>query len=208
MSFHPEKCEVIHVTTKKTPILHSYNSLHGHNLSSVPQIKYIGVHISQYLKWNSHINSTSSKANQTLGFLKRNLRNSSNTVKENAYKWLVHPKLEYCSAVWNPKCVNNPNDGDKTSHRVEDRPTNNIWFRGGQQVGWPEGITIHEVYQTCCDVWTGDPLVQRRMDSKLSMLYKTETTLRLIEPLNYFEIHYWRFRQTYFFFFFLTITYC
>ena len=23
--------------------------------------------------------------------------------------------------------------------------------------------------------------------------------LRLIEPLNYFETHYWRFRQTYFF---------
>ena len=24
-------------------------------------------------------------------------------------------------------------------------------------------------------------------------------SLRLIEPLNYFETHYWRFRQTYFF---------
>ena len=58
MSFHPEKCEVILVTTKKTPtcILHSY-SLHGHTLSPVPQIKYLGVHISQDLKWNSHINS-------------------------------------------------------------------------------------------------------------------------------------------------------
>ena len=63
MSFHSEKCEVIHITTKKTPILHSY-SLHGHTLSSVPQIKYLGVHIRQDLKWNSHINSTSSKANQ------------------------------------------------------------------------------------------------------------------------------------------------
>ena len=64
MSFHPEKCEVIHITTKKTPILHTY-SLHGHILSSVPKIKYLGVHISQDLKWNSHINSTSLKANQT-----------------------------------------------------------------------------------------------------------------------------------------------
>ena len=67
MSFHPEKCEVIHITTKKTPILHSC-SLHGHTLTSVPQIKYLGVHINQDLKWNSHINSTSSKANQTPGF--------------------------------------------------------------------------------------------------------------------------------------------
>ena len=81
ISFHPEKCEVIPITTKKTPILHSY-SLHGHILSSVPQIKYLGVPISQGLKWNSHINSTSSKANQTLGFLKRNLRINSSTVKD------------------------------------------------------------------------------------------------------------------------------
>ena len=112
MSVHPEKCEVTHITTKKTPVLHSY-SLHGHTLSSVPQIKYIGVHISQDLKWNSHINSTSSKGNQTLAFLKRNLRINSST-----YKSLVRPKLEYCSTVWDPKCITNPKDGDKTSQRL------------------------------------------------------------------------------------------
>ena len=30
-------------------------------------------------------------------------------------------------------------------------------------------------------------------------------SLRLIEPLNYFETHYWRFRQTYFFWKQLTV---
>ena len=121
MSFRTEKFEVIHITTKKTPILHSY-SLHGHTLSSVPQIKYLRVHISQDLKWNSHINSISSKANQTLCFLKRNLRINSSTVKEKAYKSLVRPKLEYCSATaWDPKCITNPKDGDKTSNRLVDQ---------------------------------------------------------------------------------------
>ena len=72
MSFHPKKCDVIHLTTKKEPILHNY-TLHDHTLSSVPQIKYLGVHISHDLKWNAHTNSISSKTNQTLGFLKRNL---------------------------------------------------------------------------------------------------------------------------------------
>ena len=113
MSFHPEKCEVIHITTKKTPILHSY-SLHGHTLSLVPQIKYLGVHVSQDLKWNS-------QANQTLDFLKRNLRINPSTVKEKAYKSLVRPKLEYCSTVWDPKYITNPKDGDKTSHRLVDQ---------------------------------------------------------------------------------------
>ena len=78
MSFYPEKCEVIHLTTKKKPIIHKY-TLHGHTLSSVPQINYLGVNISQDLKWNSHTNSVSSKANQTLGFLKHNLKNQLQT---------------------------------------------------------------------------------------------------------------------------------
>ena len=64
---------------------------------------------------------TTSKANQTLGFLKRNLRINSSTVKEKAYKSLVRPKLEYCSTVWDPKCITNPKDGDKTSHRLVDQ---------------------------------------------------------------------------------------
>ena len=121
MSFHSEKCEVIHITIKKTPILHSY-SLHGHILSSVTQIKYLGEHISQDLKLNSHINSTSSKANQTLGFLKGNLRINSSTVKEKAYISLVRPKLEYCSTVWDPKCITNPKDGEKNKPQAS-RPT-------------------------------------------------------------------------------------
>ena len=102
MSFHPEKWEVIHVTTKKKHILLNY-ILHGHTLSSVPQIKYHREHISHYLKWNSHINSISSKANQTLGFLKRNIRTNSSSIKEKAYKLIVRPKLEYCNTVWDPK---------------------------------------------------------------------------------------------------------
>ena len=36
------------------------------------------------------------------------------------YKSLVHPILGYCSADWDPKCVTNPKDGDKTSHGLAD----------------------------------------------------------------------------------------
>ena len=48
MTFHPEKYEVMYFTTKKIPVQHNY-ILHGHTLSSVPQIKHLGVHISQDL---------------------------------------------------------------------------------------------------------------------------------------------------------------
>ena len=177
MSFHPEKCEVIHITTKKTHILHSY-SLHDHILSSVPQIKYLGVHISQDLKRNSNIYSTTSKANQTLGFLKRNLRISSSTVKEKAYKSLVRPKLEYCSIVWDPKCITNPKDGDKKSHRLVDQ----LEMVQRRATRWATGryhntSSVSDMSRSLD--WRS--LEQRRVDSRLSMLFKIQHQLVAID---------------------------
>ena len=42
------------------------------------------------------------KANQTLGFLRRNLSNCPESIKELAYKALVRPHQEYPSPVWDP----------------------------------------------------------------------------------------------------------
>ena len=181
MSFHPEKCEVIHITTKKTPNLHSY-SLHGHILSSVPQIKFLGVHISQDLKWNSH--STSSEANQTSGFLKRNLRIISSTVKEKAYKSLVRPKLEYCSTVWDPKCITNPKGGNKTSHRLVDQ----LEMVQRRAARWVTGryhytSSVSDMLRSLD--WRS--LEQRRGDSRLSMLFKIQHHLVAIDEESYLK---------------------
>ena len=168
MSFHPEKCEVIHITTKKYPIIHKY-TLHGHTLLSVPQIKYLGVQISQDLKWNSHINSISSKANQTLGFLKRNLKINSQTIKEKAYKSIVRPKLEYCSTVWDPKCIKNPKEGDKTKHRL----VYQLEMVQRRAARWVTG-RYHNT-SSVSDMLRGldwRSLEQRRVDSRLTILYK------------------------------------
>ena len=43
---------------------------------------------------------TSSKANRSLSFIRRNLKINSKTVKDRAYQTLVRPKLEYCCTVW------------------------------------------------------------------------------------------------------------
>ena len=80
MYFHQELCEVIHITTKKKAVIHKY-ALHGHTLSA-PQIKYLDVHISQDLS-----GILTSKANQTLGFLKRNIEINSKTIKKKTYKY-------------------------------------------------------------------------------------------------------------------------
>ena len=44
--FYPSKCQVIHVTRRKTPFETQY-SLHGCVLESVPSAKYLGVTISE-----------------------------------------------------------------------------------------------------------------------------------------------------------------
>ena len=120
------------------------------------QIKYLGVNISQDLKLNAHINSDTSKANQTLGFLKRNLRISSSTVKDRAYKNpLVRPKLEYCSTVWDPKCVNSTKECDKTTHRLTDQ----LEMVQRRAARWVTGRYHNsQVSQTRSTVWTGELL--------------------------------------------------
>ena len=68
-------------------------------MSSQP---YLGVELSDDLSWKLHVKNIASKANRSLGLLRRNLWNCKRSVKEIAYKSLVRPRLEYASIVWDP----------------------------------------------------------------------------------------------------------
>jgi hypothetical protein len=92
------QCDFSNTKQKKT--IKFNNTLHGHTLDHVTKAKFLGVAISSDLKWESHINNITKKANNTLGFLKRNLNISSVSMKEQAYKSLVRPSLEYACSVW------------------------------------------------------------------------------------------------------------
>ena len=76
MDCNPSKCQVIHITRYKNPIPTQY-TLYNCILESVSSAKYIGVDISSDLSWDTHINRSSKKANNTLGFLKRNIKSHS-----------------------------------------------------------------------------------------------------------------------------------
>ena len=101
MLFHPAKCVFLPITRSRSPLDYSYE-LHGHTLDSVSNAKYLGITIQQDMDWDNHINNTASKANRTLGFLRRNLKISSSAIKDRAYKVFVRPILEYASSVWDP----------------------------------------------------------------------------------------------------------
>ena len=101
MEFNPSKCQVLHISRARQQI-HSQYTLHGEILESVDCARYLGVSITKDLSWNAHINQITSKANHTLGFVKRNVRTTNQSVKELAYKTLVRPQVEYASTVWSP----------------------------------------------------------------------------------------------------------
>ena len=101
MAFHPDKCSTIRISRSRNPITTDY-TLKGHTLTTEDYTKYLGVELQSTFSWNRHIDQTVKKANSMVGFLRRNLRVSSEATKASAYYSMVRPLLEYCSTVWSP----------------------------------------------------------------------------------------------------------
>ena len=101
MRFQPAKCSM---TRKRIKKIHAPYTLEGADLENTESIKYLGVTITNDLRWNTHVSNVCTKANRTLGFLTK-LTFLPQEVKEAAYKGLMRPILEYGSSVWDPRGV-------------------------------------------------------------------------------------------------------
>ena len=171
MSFHPSKCQVLHITRANCLIQTKY-ILHGTVLESVPPPpKYLGVTISDNLSWTPHINSVSKKANQTLGFLKRNIKVHNKDLKSTAYTTLVLPQLEYASTVLSPHTVT-----DITKLEAVQR----------RSAHWAPRDYQHSssVTQMIKDLnWC--TLEQRHIDRRLTFMYKITYDLVAIPAADY-----------------------
>ena len=94
----PPKCEVIRVTNKKKPTVYKY-MLHGIRLKETDSAKYLGINISRDLSWGKNIDHITTKTNNSLNFIKRNIRTNNVRLKESAYKTYVRPLVEYAASV-------------------------------------------------------------------------------------------------------------
>ena len=101
MHFHPQKCQVMHVTNKRNVFksLTPY-CIHGIPLEVTEKAKFFGVNLN--LKWNHHVDITTKSANSASSFLQRNIRDCPLKTKVLCYKTLVLPLLEYAAVVWDP----------------------------------------------------------------------------------------------------------
>ena len=172
MEFNPGKCQVLHITRCKQPLLSQY-TLHGQVLESTDSAKYLGINISNDLNWNHHIDEITSKANRTLGFVKRNVKTQNEYVKELAYKTLVRPQVEYASSVWNPHT-------DKNIDKIE-----MLQRRAARWV--KNSYSSYDSVTSMLEDLGWRSLENRRIDSQLTMFYKIIYGYVAIQIPSYFE---------------------
>ena len=110
------------------------------------------------------------KANRTLGFLRRNLYSCPPDVKEAAYKGLVRPVLEYGSSVWDPHTHGLQEELEKVQNRAARFVTGNYVFETGSMTGILGQLK-----------W--ESLKKRRKDSRLILLYKGLIIIIIISVL-------------------------
>ena len=169
MQFHPDKCTVLSITNKAKKIEAQYQ-LHGHTLEAVTSAKYLGITFNNKLQWDQHINNITSKANKTLGFLRRNLKIPSIRIKEQAYQTLVRPLVEYASSVWDPYTKTEINKIEAVQRRAARYVINNHRNRS----------SVSNMLQRL--KWR--PLENRRKDARLVMMYKIDRELVAISKEN------------------------
>ena len=106
MQFNPSKCHVLSVNSQSSRLHHQhFYELSGVVLKSVESEKYLGVTLSSDLSWSLHITAictSCTKANQKLGFIKRNLKCTPQELKRLSYIVFVRSGMEYVSIIWDP----------------------------------------------------------------------------------------------------------
>ena len=161
MRFQPVKCNMMQLTRKRIKKIHaSYNNLEGTDLENVESIKYLGVTLTSDLRWNTHVSNVCTKANRTLGFLRRNLYSWPQEVKSGAYKGLVRPVLDYGSSVCDPPGVVLQEELESVQKRAARFVTGNYNYESGSMTG----ILGHLKWES---------LKKRRKDNRLILLYKS-----------------------------------
>lgn len=170
MEFNVKKCAIMQFSSSNAKSIHKY-FMKGEQLEQVQHHPYLGVELSDNLKFNQHIDNITKKASSILGFLKRNLKHCPQKVKERAYQSLVRPKLEYSSPVWNPQQKTQVNQLEQIQRNaarfVCNRPFN---------PNNPDSVT--DMMTTLR--WT--PLYQRRILSDVTFMYKLFNGLVAIPP--------------------------
>ena len=143
---------------KRNPPEHKYQFC-GQVLDSASSQPYLGVHLSNNLSWDKHIQETIKKAQRVQNVIRRNLWSCNSEVKTTAYLSLVRPLLEYASSAWDPSTRKNIDSLERVQRQAARFCKSNY----SRELG-----TVTKLLEEL--EW--DTLQSRRKQQKLCMLYK------------------------------------
>ena len=157
MRFNVSKCYLMSIHRSMHPYSSHYK-LDNHILDQVEENPYLGLTIHKSLKWASHINKISNKANSVFGFIKRNLKHAIRDLIELAYTSLLRSILECSSTIRDPFYQKDIDRLDRVQRRAATfvlnyyKPLSSVTSMVSK-LGWK-------------------PLAERRREHRLSLLYK------------------------------------
>ena len=122
---------------------------------------YLGITLSDDLKWHSHSSAINKKANSILGFLRRNICRCLLNSKRTAYIALVRAVLEYGAIVLDPYHRGDIDKLEKIQHRAA------RFVIGDYRSRHPGSVT------TMITNLNLDTLEHRRRDQRLTFIYRT-----------------------------------
>ena len=120
MKFHPQKCKVMRIGTGHADFTYTMRDDDGNvtNLEEVEEEKDLGIVTDKNLKFRSHINQITKKANQKVGLIKRSFTYLSATMFKTLFKSLVRPTLEYAHSVWHSPWKQDIREVEKVQRRA------------------------------------------------------------------------------------------
>ena len=108
MKFHPDKCKVVTIKHRPSPLamlpfVAYHYQLAETLLSYADSEKDLGVHVNKSFNFNEHRENMLTKANQKFGVLKRTCHFVTHSNSRRVlYLALVRSQFEHCSPVWKP----------------------------------------------------------------------------------------------------------
>lgn len=153
--------------------------LHSHPLETVTSYRYLGVHITNTLSWKLHTEHITSKANKTLGYLRRNFFLAPSSLKLLLYTTYVRPQMEYASSVWDSGQVT-------LSHMLE-----SVQNRGARFIlaNYHRSASVTQMKASLNLI----PLVTRRKLTRICLFHKIfyhnpKLRSRLIQPAPFISL--------------------
>jgi len=95
---------VLHIGNAATPCHHQY-TLQQAALELLENIRDLGINMDSKLKFRTHTDTVTSKANRILGLIYKVFECKDSDIILNFYKSLVWPLLEYNNAIWGPQFI-------------------------------------------------------------------------------------------------------